>query len=240
VIEVLSDLNLIPEQIDLFVSVTTEDLVPHVIQNRPLNTKKLVIELQENRGRDIGAFIRFLDNPDSTKYDCVLKIHGKKSEGGNLGDAWRTRLIRNLAPSPKEIRKIVKCFIEDQSIGIAGPREFLLNVSDFLGGNAENLENLDTRLGLGAQSAKSKFFAGSMFWFRPKALEGLKALADDSLPEEQGQIDGTWLHAVERLVVLHSETLGYTTMELFPTFEGDQSSSVFLEHHYLGKADEVS
>jgi len=238
VAELLSELNLIPEHIDLFVSVTSEDLVPLVINNRPLNTKKLVIELQENRGRDIGAFIRFLNNPDSTKYDCVLKLHGKKSEGGILGDTWRTRLIRNLAPSPKEIRKIVNSFIENPSTGIAGPREFHLNISDYLGGNATNLENLETRLGLGGQNTKSKFFAGSMFWFRPKALEGLKSLAEDSLPEELGQIDGTWLHSVERLVILQSETQGYSTIELIPTFEGEQTNSSFLKHHYFGQTDE--
>ena len=61
-----------------------------------------------------------------------------------------------------------------------------------------------------------QFPAGSMFWFRVAALEGLDdlILGEDAFEPECGQIDGTLAHAIERFVALFAEQRGYRMKEL--------------------------
>jgi len=47
-----------------------------------------------------------------------------------------------------------------------------------------------------------EFFAGTMFWFWPAALENLPEIVrPESWEKERGQLDGTLAHAVERILV---------------------------------------
>lgn len=65
------------------------------------------------------------------------------------------------------------------------------------------------------------FPAGSMFWFRPKALSTLIDFdfSMEEFPEEKGQTDGTLAHAIERGLLFVVEHNGYRhkAIDLPPT-----------------------
>ena len=47
-----------------------------------------------------------------------------------------------------------------------------------------------------------EFFAGTMFWFKPAALQNLPDIVRvESWERERGQLDGTLAHAIERILV---------------------------------------
>lgn len=55
------------------------------------------------------------------------------------------------------------------------------------------------------------FPAGTMFWFKPLALQGLFELGWGCLdfPSEEGQLDGTMAHAIERMIGLICKSNGF-------------------------------
>ena len=98
-------------------------------------------------------------------------------------------------------------------IGLMGPRALLIepNHRAHKGGNRQILQSLATKASLPAAALESPFFAGTMFWFKPAALSGLRALAlkEEDFPIEMAQTDGTPAHALERLIWPLVEQAGY-------------------------------
>jgi lipopolysaccharide biosynthesis protein len=71
---------------------------------------------------------------------------------------------------------------------------------------------LCARLGVDQRRLRDGSFpSGSMFWCRAGALATFSSLTVGDFEPEDGQIDGTLAHAVERIVTLAAEANGYTT-----------------------------
>jgi lipopolysaccharide biosynthesis protein len=167
----------------------------------------------ENRGRDIWPFISLLNSGAFEKYDCVCKIHSKKSahkpgqEESLLGSRWRRRALYDLLAAGRAWQ-IVDMFERDPSLGIVGPAVLRTPNSrysaDMAWGTDKNREltmRLARRTGMVMDETGLDFFAGSMFWVRPKALEPIRQLnlQRSDFPDEAGQLDGETQHAVERI-----------------------------------------
>ena len=54
-----------------------------------------------------------------------------------------------------------------------------------------------------------KFFAGSMFWFKPDALLGIEEITDNEFSFENDCVDGTIAHALERMMLLYAKSNGF-------------------------------
>lgn len=164
-----------------------------------------------NRGRDILPFIRVANRLLDEGEDIVLKLHTKRSTHRDNGALWRAELFERLA-SPQRAKAILNAFLADETLGVVAPEGHLQQLNDFWGQNAPNVAFLCALTGIDAPSkGHDPFIAGSMFWCRLSALTLLidAPLSDAEFEPEQGQIDGTMAHAVERVVALSAMSSGY-------------------------------
>jgi lipopolysaccharide biosynthesis protein len=169
------------------------------------------IRVVPNRGRDIAPFLTILREAIGS-YDLLGHVHGKRSfhVDPEFGDRWRTFLWQHLIGDKMPMVDIIRqAFAEDPTLGLVFPED------PFLIGWEENLEiaqELAARIGLGLPlSAGIDFPVGTMFWARPEALAPLLrlGLTSDDYPPEPLPIDGTILHALERLLPNVAAHAGY-------------------------------
>lgn len=217
----------IPYPYDLYIT-TTYDQVESI---RKLFTTTLpgvntTVMAIENKGRDIGPFITVLKE-NFMKYDLVCKVHSKKS-GHNVDlKGWRKYLLDQLLGNPLIINRIISEFINDKQLGILWPVAYpylsylglekgwgLLNSGDK---NFRVASRYFSELNLEEFGQDFAFPLGSMFWFRPKALELIiqKNIGITHFENEENQIDGTLAHAFERLFGIIPLRAGFETKTVF-------------------------
>ncbi len=172
-----------------------------------------------NRGRDIQPFLRLLPLLLNEGYELACKVHSKKSLHRRDGNALRRGALKSLLGSREDVKRIIERFDEDRKLGLLAPGGSLLDLGE-LDRNILNRNWLDLllpKLGMQTQVGRYDivFPVGSMFWFRPKALERLTdlSLGPDEFEDEVGQIDGTLAHAIERLTAAAALGSGYTVAE---------------------------
>src|SRR5690606_12476332 len=142
----------------------------------------------------------------------ALKLHTKRSTHRSDGDRWRSDMLERLTAARRATR-IVERFEEDPQLGTVAPEGHVLPMKTYLSANRDAIEYLITRLGLhDRRYLERDFVAGSMVWCR---LEALRPLLDGHLEEwefeaEGGQLDGTFAHAIERMISLCVLEAGYT------------------------------
>jgi lipopolysaccharide biosynthesis protein len=130
-------------------------------------------------------------------YRYVCKIHSKKSLHREDGDKWRNHLIQSLMGSKHRINKAKKML--DDNAGIVVAKGNVFKYSEWIGSNKDMIKSFSKKTSINLPKDFT-FPAGSMFWFKPDIMRPLVENFDDSLlPFEDGQIDGTKAHAVERL-----------------------------------------
>lgn len=170
------------------------------------------LRLFENRGRDILPFLHVADALLDQGVDVVLKLHTKRSLHRRDGEAWRREVVQRLA-SPARAATVLRAYAHDPALGLVAPEGHTPRLADHPGGNHEALQALAACTGLPGDRPPQhgRFAAGSMFWLR---LAAWRPLLDATLDPwrfeaEDGQIDGTMAHAVERLGVVLAEHAGY-------------------------------
>jgi rhamnosyltransferase len=182
--------------------------------------KKTVI-LVENRGRDVSALLiggRYF----VMDYDYVCFAHDKKTTQVKpllVGESFAYKCLENVLGSENFIENIVQTFSENPRLGLLTPPPpnhggYFSTFHSVWYNNYENTLKLAGRLGLRAPMHWSKepiAPCGTMFWFRPKALERLfkEDWKYDDFPEEPNEYDGTFLHAVERVYPFAAQNAGY-------------------------------
>ncbi|HWA43838.1 MAG TPA: glycoside hydrolase family 99-like domain-containing protein [Hypericibacter adhaerens] len=213
--EIGRQLQAIQEPFDLIVSVPEARRPEAEAMIAPLFPLAQIVAVQ-NRGRDVGPFLMLLGSGRLDRYDYVCKIHGKKSPHRLDGNEWRHDLLGNLLGGSGTVGHLVAWLDANPGTGLIGPAGLRVHDRDNRwGSNEERVRKLAARAGLAENEVRLDFFAGSMFWCRPAALEPLKSLklglAD--FEPEQNQIDGTLAHALERLFVLAAAHAGFAVRE---------------------------
>ncbi len=185
------------------------------------------IRVTPNRGRDIGPkLVAFRDV--YTRYEHFLQVHTKRSpHGGDALSSWRGYLLEHLVGS-REIVDANLALLTTDNIGIVFPQH-MAEVRGVLNWGYDFRLAKDLLARAGIQLSKNQlleFPSGSMFWARSDALRRLLALnlSFDDFDEEQGQVDGTLAHAIERSYLLFCEAAGYawakvSRRDLYP-FQG--------------------
>jgi lipopolysaccharide biosynthesis protein len=145
-------------------------------------------------------------------YDIVGHLHGKKSGHVEtaVGDRWRNFAWQHLLGNKYPMLDIIAAaFADHPNIGLVFPEDPHLNGWDL--NEAIGIE-LARRISLTKPlPTHFDFPIGTMFWARPEALKPLFEMKLDlsEIPAEPLPIDGTILHALERLIPFAVEKAGF-------------------------------
>lgn len=163
----------------------------------------------ENRGRDVAPFVMLLNRGLLDRFDAVLKLHSKKSPHLSLGGLRRRMLYTALAGSRENVGRILRLFA-DPTVGIVGPALLFRHAPVYWMADKARVSAVCARMRPPAPLALG-FFEGTMFWVRPASLAPLRAadLSQAAFESEDGQLDGTLHHAVERCFTLAAIAAGH-------------------------------
>ena len=170
-----------------------------------------------NRGRDILPFLEALATTEG--FELGLKLHTKKSPQRTDGAEWRGEILDSLVPpSGSRLRTLIRRLRADRRIGFVTPAGFCLSVKPWVLVNAPGMVTVMHTIGADLTESDlddTYFAAGSMFWFRRPALA---ALADPRVlalfEAEEGQLDGTIAHAMERLFPIEARRQNFMSLAM--------------------------
>lgn len=194
----------------LYVSTDTEQKAERIRAALPMAQIRIV----PNRGRDIFPKLYGFGDVYAA-HDIVLHLHGKKSLHTGQLDAWLDHILECLLGSETEVNRILSFFESIPSLGVITPVIFrkLLGAAHW-GDNLQIARELAWRMGMTAPLPSDndlRFPVGSMFWARTAAIQPLLdlRLRISHFPPEEGQVDGTLAHALERMLGVVPITGGY-------------------------------
>lgn len=173
-----------------------------------------VIWLENNTGRDIGAFFVALPREFFLDFEVVGHVHTKKSIDYNdreTGYVWYRFMADNLLGSVlrwRSLDSVLRAFEQEGELGIVFPDDpNILGWSD----NYDQALNLLPNLDLPKSGEVFDFPVGCFFFARPAALNQIFSLelSTREMPSEPLPYDGTILHALERLVGLVPNSGGF-------------------------------
>jgi hypothetical protein len=164
-----------------------------------------IVSIHANRGRDVFPFLELCQSIQD-RYDIIGHVHTKKSphvrDGSDLVARWRDMLLGNLLGSDQcsdMLDRIIAHMDRHPNVQLVFPDD------PHIIGWGKNLDFAKDLVASTEFAALPKFFdfpVGTMFWATSKYLKPFidMALPERFSPEEPLPIDGTVLHAWERLL----------------------------------------
>lgn len=214
---ILKNVNLIPQPFDCYISTDTKEKADYITEKfKECNADKVVVEVFENRGRDVAPFLSQMRGRIDN-YDLVCHIHSKKTTFSGYGDHWREYLYRHLFGSTENINGIFKMFEDDERLGLVFPENYpLIDNQIMFGANRYGCEQKAKAIGIERTlPQKAVFPAGNMFWARSNAVKQMFEYDGFDFASEKGQVNGTDAHIVERLWVYLAQSNGYTYKKVY-------------------------
>lgn len=211
----LSRLQQNASKIDLIVTVPDRakaDIALQVLSGVTLKGAVKVEVVGNNQGRDIGPFLSGLGPEVLNNYDVIGHVHGKKSPHVQqvTGDQWRNFLWEHLIGGANAAADAcLTAFEADPNLGLVFPEDAHLHGWD---ANFSLAESIARKMGRTAPLPKAfEWPLGTMFWARCTALEPLFGLGLDwtDYPSEPVPVDGTILHALERIIPFAVDQAGF-------------------------------
>jgi lipopolysaccharide biosynthesis protein len=211
----------VPEYVDIFIT-TDKESKKIKIENKFSELKnKVDIKIIENRGRDVSAFL-VPNREEILKYDIACFAHDKKTKQLHpelKGEEFKYKCLENILGNKNFVNNIINLFIENPRLGLLSPpapnhAEFYGNLGREWGENYDiTVEFLkDLKIEINVDKGKAPIAPyGTMFWFRPKAMKKLleKTWKYEDFPKEPNKIDGTLLHAIERVYPFVVQEAGF-------------------------------
>jgi lipopolysaccharide biosynthesis protein len=200
--EIAAALTFLPEPFDLYCTVIKREGFDQLEQDIQDKFRGAQVLCYPNHGRDIFPFVHLVNSGRLFNYAAICKLHTKRSCHLPHGDQWRNELIQGLLPGNESTHSLLDAFLGDPSLGAWVSDGQLLRHRHFWGPNRERVEHELARIGIKANRYELKFPGGSMFWIKPAALHLLKGMDYNALDfeREEGQLDGTLAHAIERII----------------------------------------
>ncbi len=221
--ECLSYARAMPPEADVWITTNTPEkkqMLEEAFISLPVH--KVTVLLVVNRGRDNSALLVGLEHL-WRDYDAVCFAHDKKPRQLRFelqGRSFAEHCFRNTLESQCFVRNVLHTFADNPRLGLLCPPPpntsiyyNTVGVSDW-GPNFECTRELYDRLGLSVPISREEAPVapfGFVFWFRPKALRLLftHGWTYEDFPPEPVPSDGSFLHAVERIIPFAAQQEGY-------------------------------
>ena len=174
-----------------------------------------IVACVPNRGRDMAAFLQQARIAVDGGAELLCKVHTKRSTHRADGEQWRRDLYGKILGDRHAVRSIIQAFTENAALGIVAPEGHVVAGEYYWGSNADRVRSLAARIGYPGDPTPFVFAAGSMFWARSEALQPILDLGLETadFEEEEGQLDGTLAHALERLFPIAAKLGGYRLVD---------------------------
>lgn len=239
-----------PEQADIYLTTDTEEkkqAIEKVFAKLPCN--KLEIRVIENRGRDVSSLLVGVKDV-IMQYDLVCFAHDKKTAQivpGTIGASFAYKCFENTLSGRGFTANVIRTFVENPRMGILSPPEpnhstFFTTLGNEWGPNYDVTRELADKLRLTVPISREVPPVapyGTMFWFRPEAMKPLFDMdwKYEDFPEEPNQIDGTLLHAIERIYPYVVQESGfYPAIGMNDKFAAIEYTNL---HYYLREYNKV-
>lgn len=234
--EVTSYLLRLPKEMSIFIVSPKTNLLDRYTEKLKSKFKKLQCREHPNRGRNEAAFF-IICRDVFESYDYICLLHDKKCshlEYEIYGRTFQKHCFESLICNSDYVLRIVETFENNPQLGLLtppwpifgpwdGPRSCNFNL------NEKKVSELYKSLNLTIPLDKDTLFpVGTMFWVRKGALNSFlkKHWCITDFPQEPLKIDGTILHALERMYCLFSQNSGYYFGWVIP----DKYASVYINN----------
>lgn len=214
-------LQLVPFTFDLLISTTTKAdarFIENYLSRNLAMTGKAIVRVVPNRGRDIAPLLVGFGNV-LKNYDFVCHLHSKRSPHAGFGEPWLHWVLNSMFGEAWIPHAAISHMQANPDCAVMFPDNYY-KIKGFAGwnGNEAPMLNLLAKWNLPVRELPkfANFAAGSMAWFRSAFLEDIASkicLAD--FEEEQGQIEGTLAHILERAIPLAAEMAGKTVCRYY-------------------------
>ena len=211
-----------PENADIYLTTDSEKkkkAIEKVFAKLPCN--KLEIRVIQNRGRDVSSLLVGVKDV-IMQYDIVCFAHDKKTaqvKPGTIGASFAYKCFENTLSNKMYVANVINTFVNNPRLGLLSPPEpnhstFFTTIGFEWGPNYDITRGLAKKLGLAVpmnEMMPPVAPLGTMFWFRPAALKPLYAQdwKYEDFPPEPNKIDGTLLHAIERIYPFVVQEAGF-------------------------------
>lgn len=187
----------------------------------PLGFSTLYVRTIENRGRDVSALL--VGAADLLKnHDIICFFHDKKTlqtKPGSIGLGFADKLIENMFGTSSYILNIINLFADNAQLGLLSPpaphhSDYYFTQGVNWGPNYQLTEDLARHLSMNVPISRDKAPIaplGTCFWFRADAMKPLtdREWKYEDFPPEPNNVDGTLLHAIERIYPFAVCSAGY-------------------------------
>ena len=162
--------------------------------------------VNENRGADVWPFFKWIYAliDEGKEYDCILKIHTKKSIRKNVENrAWRTRCIVPIVGNRANVQRCLQHMSAPANGMVGGKSELIpdgVKYKNLLDGESYLVQLMEM---FGVNTSKRSFYIGTMFWCRYDVLKKYMLkhrLSSDFFLVGHHVICGTAAHAGERFI----------------------------------------
>jgi lipopolysaccharide biosynthesis protein len=156
-----SYLKNIREEHDIYITLIDGHYEEAILETIESKFKNLKVFILENKGMDIAPFFFVLNeiNKSNVQYDCILKLHSKKSliHKGICGDNWRNELILPLLLSSERVTYNLSIIKNDSTYKMLASHKWILPTC------VKGFETLFTRIPINKQRLIYQFVGGTMF-----------------------------------------------------------------------------
>lgn len=222
-------------ELEIRVLVTTDnqekiEICNELLREGGLNGQAVICQ---NRGRDVAPFVI-----EGAKHlqdaEIILHLHTKKSPHDSIYAGWGEFLRANLIGS-RDIALSILSMLDKAHVGLVYSDHFPpVNDLRNWGYDWDHAHQLLSRIGchIGAHTPL-EFPTSTMFWARRDAIAPLfdLGLQYDDFEPENGQIDGTLAHAIERSLLYIVEHTGYSHARVTALEAGTDPLSPLMRLH---------